>query len=110
MTGTLNLGGNPPLTTPTGTSGYVLTSDGSGNITLAPNPGSSGGITLTPTAVKTVSNSPYTTAAGEFVVCDATSGSVTVDAAHRPGRQEHRRHQDDHHSLVPHGGGGLRQW
>ena len=80
MSGTLTFtsAASPPITLASGTSGYVLTSDGSGNITLAPNPGSSGGVTLTPTAVKTVSNSPYTTAAGEFVVVDTTSGNVTV--------------------------------
>ena len=58
------------------TSGYVLTSDGSGNITLAPNTGASGGVTLTPTAVKT---GAYTTAAGEFVPCDTqTTGAFTL--------------------------------
>lgn len=34
MTGTLTLSGNPPLSLPSGVSGHVLTSDGSGNITL----------------------------------------------------------------------------
>jgi hypothetical protein len=36
MSGTLTLDGSPPLRLPSGTSTYVLTSDGSGNITLQP--------------------------------------------------------------------------
>lgn len=74
MTGSIGLGGNPPLTVPVGTSGYVLTSDGSGNITLAPPAGGGGGTTLTP-VLKT---GTYTANAGEYVVCDATSASFTV--------------------------------
>lgn len=74
MTGTLTLGGTPPITLPAGTSGYVLTSDGSGNITLAPAAGGGGGVTLTP-VLKT---SAYTANPAELVVCDATSASFTV--------------------------------
>jgi hypothetical protein len=81
MTGTLNLGGSPPLTVPAGaTSGYVLTSDGSGNITLAPAAGGGGGTTLTPV----LKSGTYTTAAGEFVVGNATSASFTVTLPSAP--------------------------
>jgi hypothetical protein len=36
MTGTLVLSGNPPLSLPSGTAGYLLVSDASGNLTLNP--------------------------------------------------------------------------
>jgi hypothetical protein len=53
MTGTITLGGSPPLKLPSGTSGDVLTSDASGNLTLAGIPGASlvsPAFTGTPTA------------------------------------------------------------
>jgi hypothetical protein len=83
MTGTLTLGGNPPLVVPAGaTSGYILVSDGSGNFTPGPNTGSSSGITLTPTAIKT---SAYTAAAGDYVICDTqTTGAWTLTLPNAP--------------------------
>jgi hypothetical protein len=39
LSGKLTLGGTPPLKLPSGTSGDVLTSDGSGNITWRRRPG-----------------------------------------------------------------------
>jgi hypothetical protein len=40
--GTQTLAGSPPLALPSGTSGYVLTSDSSGNLTLQPSSGGGG--------------------------------------------------------------------
>ena len=54
MSGTVVLGGSPPLKLPSGTSGYVLTSDSSGDITLQP--GGAGGNVLTAFNVK---SAPY---------------------------------------------------
>lgn len=78
MTGTLVAGGSPPLAVPSGTSGYVLMSDGSGNITLNPAPG--GGIALVPTA----KSANYTASSGDLVVCNATSASFTVTLPNAP--------------------------
>jgi Pectate lyase superfamily protein len=43
--GTLYLDGSPPAKLPSGTGGYVLTSDGSGNMTLQPASGGGGDVT-----------------------------------------------------------------
>lgn len=69
------LAGSPPLNVPSGVSGYILISDGSGNLTLGPNTGSSGGgVTL---SILTKSGT-YTANPSEFVACNATSASFTV--------------------------------
>lgn len=74
MTGTLGLNASPPITLPSGTSGYVLTTDSLGNVTAQPPAGGGGGVTLTPVS----KSGAYTASAAEFVVCNATSASFTV--------------------------------
>src|ERR1035438_104263 len=72
MSGTLNLQGTPPLVMPTGASaGYVLTTDGSGNVSPQPGPG-------TMVASATVYTSAHTGASGEYARVDASAGNIPV--------------------------------
>ena len=80
MTGSLTATGNPPFVIPGGTSGYVLTSDGSGNITLSPATGG-GGVTLTPVS----KTGAYTANPSEYVACDTqTTGAFTLTLPNAP--------------------------
>src|ERR1035438_4833994 len=72
MSGTLNLQGTPPLVMPTGASaGYVLTTDGSGNVSPQPVPPG-----LVPSA--SVYTSAHTGASGEYARVDASAGNIPV--------------------------------
>src|ERR1035438_511246 len=72
MSGTLNLQGTPPLVMPTGAAaGYVLTTDGSGNVSPQPAPSS-----VVPSA--SVYTTAHTGASGEYARVDASAGNVPV--------------------------------
>src|ERR1039457_1128953 len=72
MYGTLNLQGTPPLVMPTGAAaGYVLTTDGSGNVSPQPAPSS-----VVPSA--SVYTTAHTGASGEYARVDASAGNVPV--------------------------------
>ena len=80
MTGTLSLLGTPPLTIPAGaSSGYVATSDGSGNVYWAP--GGGGGLLLGATSTKTAN---YPAIAGDLVIADISGGNFTVTLPSAP--------------------------
>src|ERR1035438_8209313 len=74
MSGTLNLQGPPPLVMPTGAAaGYVLTTDGSGNVSPQP---AAAVAALVPSA--SVQTSAHTGASGEHARVDASAGNVPV--------------------------------
>src|ERR1035438_4839276 len=74
MSGTLNLQGTPPLVMPSGAAaGYVLTTDGSGNVSPQP---AVAVAALVPSA--TVYTSAHTGAVGEYARVDASAGNVPV--------------------------------
>jgi hypothetical protein len=73
MSGTLNLQGTPPLVMPTGAAaGYVLTTDGSGNVSPQPAP------VLPLVASASVYTSAHTGAGGEYARVDASAGNIPV--------------------------------
>src|ERR1039458_2290301 len=73
MSGTLNLQGSPPLVMPAGAAaGYVLTTDGSGNVSPQPAP------VLPLVASASVYTSAHTGAGGEYARVDASAGNIPV--------------------------------
>jgi hypothetical protein len=75
LSGTLELTGTPPLKLPASTSGDVLTSDGSGNITLQPSTGGGGAVT----SVNTQTGAVVLTASS--VGADASGAAAAAQTA-----------------------------
>ena len=88
LSGTLTLGGSPPAKLPSGTAGYVMTSDSAGNLTLQAGgagislpAGDLGGTSSAPTVVSTHLTSPLPVTQGGTAATSAGAALASLGAA-----------------------------